>query len=86
MKSLIPELPNSSDEYWDGDKNTIDLEKVKNELCQSHKLVLKRGSREANCSDCGFGFRFIPSEIELKGDKVFTTNGKLLGESLTIVD
>lgn len=86
MKNNLIDLPVSDDEYWDGDKNTIDLDKVKNEICKSHKLVLKKGSREANCSDCGFGFRFIPSEIEFKDRGIFTTNGKLLGESLTIIN
>lgn len=84
MSNLI-DLPDSKDEYWDGSKETIDMNMIKNSLCEVHNLVWRKGNREMNCSKCGFGFSFIPNELDIREDKVYTNKGKLIGDSLTIL-
>lgn len=67
---MLNPLPPSTDEFWDGDKYSIDINTIKNLLCKVHKFDLYRDKRELKCNVCGYTGRFTPSTIVIKDNKV----------------
>ena len=72
--SHLPDLPPSSDEFWDGDKQVIDINKTKKNEC-SHSFIA-RNAGEVECKHCKIGF-YLGHRGTLKNEHIYI-DGKLV--------
>lgn len=74
------ETQNNAPEYTPYSK-TVDLNKIAQSLCGDgqHNLRIEPSSREAKCTKCAFGFRFLPQNIQLQGESV-VVNSQVIGK------
>lgn len=78
MKNLQP-LPASDDYIFEGgDKQQVDLDKVKNVVCEVCEFEIN--DRHLNCIRCGRGGNFLPHQIQIRDKEIYDTLGNIIGK------
>lgn len=73
MKQSLEDLPESKNEFWDGEVNVIEV-KEKPFFKQPHYFVRVKG-HQAQCTHCDWGFELDPGDKIEKGH-LYTKSGK----------
>jgi hypothetical protein len=70
---MIPNLPSTNDDYWDGYTNSVHI--IDNRVCD-HKLAY-RSAREVQCIKCNAGW-FIGLDDVIRDGKLFHSNKQVI--------
>lgn len=73
MKQTLEDLPESRNEFWDGEVNVVKVEE-KPFLKQAHFFERTRG-HQAQCNHCDWGFELDPGD-RIENGHLYTKKGK----------
>jgi hypothetical protein len=72
MKSQLPDLPDSRNEFWDGEVNVIE---PKTKFFDEPHRFERVSGRQARCTHCDWGFELDPGD-KIKNGHLYTKSGK----------
>jgi hypothetical protein len=73
----LNDLPESSSEFWDGEKIRIELAEPKVKFADQPHYFERVKGHQAYCSHCSYGFELDPGD-EIRDGHLFDTEGNLI--------